>query len=121
MISLFYFEDKNRLQLHKIDKIKSFRYWLSLQEKPIDRQMYMINGSICVDFFIKYERLEQDIEQVCTILDIPFDERSLPEFKKGNRINDFSIPEYYDTKSKNIVKNLYDYEIDYFEYKLQDE
>ena len=82
----------------------------------LDRNKYMINGDICIDFFIKYEDLENGIKHVCDKLDIAFEPENIPNFKSGMRNKQFSLSEFYDPETINIVNQLYEFELNYFEY-----
>jgi len=84
----------------------------------IDRDKYLIDGQVCVDFFLRFETLRRDLMELCRKLDVDFDLSRLPEFKKGFRDPDLPLTEYYDGASEDIVRQLYRWEIDHFGYAL---
>jgi hypothetical protein len=123
-------------------EIRRFRTWLqnfgelahknrlliAAQEMPhylkpielslIDRDKYLIDGEECVDYFIRYEKLSQDIEHACNRLGIQFVAQEIPEFKKGLRHHRIPIQDYFDVQSENLIQELYAWEISKFNYSL---
>jgi hypothetical protein len=99
-------------------EIERFRSWLKNGANPVDRDKYMIDEQACVDYFIRFENLQEDIKEICDRLSIPFDATRIPEFKKGHRNNAIPVKDYYDQETENIVRNLYDWEIKRFGYDL---
>ena len=92
--------------------------WLKLSGPPIDRCCYTINGEICVDFFIRYESLIEDIVKVCNKIGLPSDDVSLPRYKTEFRPLDATVLKMYCGESKRIVEQYYSFEFDYFGYKF---
>ena len=82
----------------------------------LDRNKYLIDGDICIDFFIRYEDLENGIKHVCDKLGIAFEPENIPRLKSGMRNNQFSLSEFYDSETINIVNQLYEFELNYFGY-----
>ena len=82
----------------------------------LDRNKYLINGEICIDFFIRYEDLENGIKHVCDKLGVPFETENIPRLKSGMRNNQLSLNEFYDSETINIVNELYAFELEYFGY-----
>ena len=127
--------------LHR-GEIRRFRTWLqrfgklALENKPLiedvdiahymkpielsllDRDKYLIDGEECVDFFIQYENLHQDIKHVCEKLSIPFEAQRIPKFKRGIRHNNIPVMEYFDKQSQELVHELYAWEISRFCYDI---
>lgn len=64
-------------------------------------EFYLIDGKLCVDFVIRYERLEEDLGTVCERLGLP--RLSLPRLKSGMRTAQRPYQDYYDSTSKDIV------------------
>lgn len=83
---------------------------------PADRDKYIINGEFCLDNFIRYETLGEDIRRICRHIDVPFDLKNLPMFKKGIRDENATIESLYTKKSRDIVERLFDFELQYFGY-----
>lgn len=77
---------------------------------------YFIKGKSCIDFYIRYEFLHEDLRKVCENLNIVFDINKLPKFKTNYRI-DKDYEKFYDEKLKNIVYNKHLIEFKLFNYK----
>lgn len=83
-----------------------------------DRANYVIDGKICMDFFIRYERLTEDVGEVCRRLGIRHNVAELPRLKFQYRTSDVHFSEFYDSKTEAIVAQSYAFELDYFGYRL---
>jgi hypothetical protein len=101
-------------------QIERFRSWIrnggAAGGAMLDRNKYLINGDICIDFFIRYEDLENGIKHVCDTLGIAFEPENIPHFKSGMRNKQLSLNEFYDHETINIVNNLFEFELNYFGY-----
>lgn len=122
LISLFWFN--NRKQGEKtFDHLSAdtiiglFRKWLLTSKINTSRSMYLIDNEVCMDFFIRYEHLQKDIEKVCTILKIDYQEDQLPFLKKSSRVA-IPIASYYDQACIDVVEQIHGFELDYFNYTL---
>lgn len=93
-----------------------FRNWLRRGGSGVDRDKYLINNQVCVDFFIRYEHLQADLQYVCDRLDIPFEPDRLPQLKAGLRPKHTAIDEYYDKETLDLVLDQFRFEIEYFSY-----
>lgn len=100
--------------------IHDFRTWLRKGRSIMDRDKYLIDGEVCMDFFIRQESLQDDIKSVNAMLGIEQDERVLPKFYSGIRSADFSIRDFYDKETEAIVRQLYDWEFERFGYDMPD-
>jgi hypothetical protein len=69
-----------------------------------------------VDFVIRYERLTEDLGEVCRRVGLP--PVALPHLKAGLRDGRHSYAEYYDEASKAIVAKRHANDIRLFEYKF---
>ena len=81
-----------------------------------DRNKYLIDGEICIDYFIRYEDLENGIKHVCDKLEVDFESENIPRLKSGIRNKQLSVNEFYDSETVDIVSELYAFELDYFGY-----
>lgn len=104
--------------INKKYDIPLFRKWICSGGKIKDRDKYIIDHCECVDFFIRYESLIEDIQKVCLILSIPWSPEKLGAFKKGRRLEIIRLPEYYDSKTQKIVADEYEWECKKFGYML---
>jgi hypothetical protein len=96
--------------------VKRFRDWVRLGKGLDDRDKYLIDGQVCVDYFIRYEELHAGIRHVCATLDIPFEPERLPHLKGGFRPANLRLCDYYDAKTSDVVRRQYRFEIEHFGY-----
>lgn len=81
----------------------------------------MIDNKIAVDHVIKFENLMHDLGIVLHELSIPWD-GWLPRAKSEHRPKRKGMQSYrdlYDEERRNIVRRLYEPEIEYFKYKFK--
>ena len=97
-------------------EIERFRNWIRNGGAMLDRDKYLIDGDICIDFFIRYEDLENGIKHVCDKLDVAFELKNIPRLKSGMRSKQFTLSEFYDSETIDIVNKLYEFELNYFGY-----
>ena len=103
------------------DSIARFRSWLRNGGSVIDRDKYLINGEICIDYFVRYEDLEHGIKHVCNVLKIPFEPERIPKLKSGLRDRKIPLRNFYDEQTIQIVMRLYEFEIEKFDYSMPEE
>ncbi len=119
LLSHFYYIIRKEMidpRLLQADDVASFRNWLKSGGRVIDRDKYLIEGRVCLDYFIRYENLQEGIREVCTRLQVPFEPDQVPRLKTGMRNDQIPLKDYYDAQSISIVKDLYSFELDYFGY-----
>lgn len=106
--------------IQKKQVIESFRLWIKNGglELVDDRNKYIIDGQVCVDYFIRYETLHDSINYICDQLSIPFIPSEIPKYKTGVRKHIIPIADYYDEETKEIVFEQFDWEFDHFGYVL---
>lgn len=78
--------------------------------------MYTINDSVVVDFIGRYENLNDDMAQVCSVLNIPFSSNLFPQAKKNNQKYDYR--KWYQDEEFALVEKIFSKEINYFNYKF---
>lgn len=98
--------------------IIEFRSWIERGGAIIDRDGYMIDGEVAVDYFIKQESLADDLEYVNSILGISKYDRRVPNFKSGIRSSKFAIRDFFDSKTEKLVREKYAWEFERFGYDL---
>ncbi|WP_353570311.1 sulfotransferase family 2 domain-containing protein [Candidatus Albibeggiatoa sp. nov. BB20] len=124
MVSMFYFNARKKdIKWDIFDKKQHatiFKNWLFEigKDRAVDRDKYIINGQVCIDYFIRYEAIEEGIEHVCQTLDIPFLPDSIPQLKSQFRQSALELSDYYDYSSIEMVRNLFAFELDYFNYSF---
>lgn len=83
-----------------------------------DRDRYMIDGEVCMDQFICFENLEDDVRSVCEKVDVPYDANRFPNLKSGVRSEQYSTSDHFNAASIDIVKEAFSWEISYFDYQV---
>jgi len=94
---------------------KLFRSFVAGDWKTNDR-FYFDNGEPCVDFVIRYERLADDLAEVCRRVGLPT--VALPHLKSGLRKAGRSYHDYYDEAMKAAVAERHHNDIRVFGYTL---
>jgi hypothetical protein len=97
--------------------IERFRSWLRAGGSVSDQSVFLIDGKCCVDFFIRYEHLHEDIQEACHRIGIEPTVENLPQMKSGIRSKAYKTSDYYDAASIRIVKQRYAFEIERFGYE----
>jgi hypothetical protein len=85
---------------------------------PIDKHIFMIDGAVAVDAFVRFENLHEDIDKVCQKLKLALPIGKLGSYKSGLRKRREHFSEYYDKPSATLVGDAYSWEIDHFKYEL---
>jgi hypothetical protein len=122
MVSAFFHFEKSqnpdKYSMDNLTDIQRFRNWVSDGGKILDRDIYLINGKVAVDYFIRFESLKEDIETVCQKLQLDYDLADLPTLKSEHRDRTIKLKDFYDTPTEKIVRELFKFEIEYFDYDL---
>jgi hypothetical protein len=74
-----------------------------------------MNGTLLVDFVGRFERLQQDFDQVCSVLGI--ETRLLPRLNHGSRHEHYS--QYYSDEMREFVSERYKSDIEYFGFAFE--
>lgn len=82
----------------------------------INYNRYYINGKSCIDYYIRFEYLHEDLEKICKKLNIKYDINKLPKFKNNYR-KDNDYKKYYNEELKQIVYNKHKKEFELFGYE----
>jgi hypothetical protein len=90
-----------------------FRQFAAGEWTTNDR-FYVLDGGLCVDFVMRYERLGDDLAEVCRRVGLP--PLELPHLKSGLRKAERGYAEYYDEASKAIVAERHCNDIRLFGY-----
>jgi hypothetical protein len=90
-----------------------FRSFVDGDWKTNDR-FYLLDGELCVDFVIRYERLTDDLAEVCQRVGLP--PVTLPRLKAGLRKEGRSYRDYYDDASRALVAERHHNDIRLFGY-----
>ncbi|HTS20174.1 MAG TPA: sulfotransferase family 2 domain-containing protein [Casimicrobiaceae bacterium] len=92
-----------------------FREFVNGDWKTNDR-FYVMDGRMCLDFVMRYERLAEDLGELCRRVGLP--EVALPHLKSGLRQGGHRYAEYYDEPSKAIVAERHERDISLFGYEF---
>jgi hypothetical protein len=119
-ISNFYFQRAQRLI--EVDAsapdAAQFEHWLVSVGPKIDRDKYLIDGELCMDYIARYESLASDMERICVRLALPWEPDRLPTFKAGVRPAWAVVEALYSPRSEEIVRKAYAFELDVFGYSF---
>jgi hypothetical protein len=120
-VSAFYFfavKSGQQLAVERKDVVIQFRDWLKKTKGIYDGYSYLINGEFVLDDVIHFETLQDDISRIGKMLEIEFDCARLPAFKSEFRPkNSIPLAEYYDIECIDIVRNRFQFELEYFGYE----
>ena len=131
VVSLFSWEARNKPELkpqknffHKLGvpfdefgaTTERFREFVNGDWKTNDR-FYMIDDELCVDFMIRYERLADDLAEVCRRVGLPT--IVLPRLKAGLREAGHHYSEYYDEISRGVVAGRHANDLRLFGYEFE--
>ena len=100
--------------------IQRFRSWVASGAAIIDRDKYLIDGEVCVDYFIRYEDLENGVRHVSERIGVPFEPERIPRLKSGVREEAIPLGAFYDEATIQIVERLYAFELERFGYQAPD-
>ncbi|HZJ16871.1 MAG TPA: sulfotransferase family 2 domain-containing protein [Chthoniobacteraceae bacterium] len=126
-ISAFHFSQRKRRHGGLFERVRNwfhspkgdlrtqFKQWMRNGGLVIDHDKYLIDGELCLDYFIRYEQLAQGIEHVCKTVGVPFRPDDIPRLKTGTRPAR-EMAEYYDPEAVDLVAARYRWELDYFGY-----
>lgn len=121
LVSRFFFEMKNKsIDVSVLTLTELRRYFDVLVKKqnyPIVGQI-SLNNSIAVDFLIRFEQLQSDLQKVCGKLAIECDITELPTYKADIRDKKISLHDIYTKDLVRYVEEEYAEELDLFGYEF---
>lgn len=79
-------------------------------------RFYVIDDRLCVDFVVRYEKLEDDYLELCKRTGLPT--TAIPHLKGGIRKKERHYTEYYDDDTRDIVAELHKNDIKLFDYSF---
>ena len=84
--------------------------------RPLQNQLdwITINNRVMVDFIGRFERLQQDFNKICDILEI--ERKPLIHLNKSDHEH---YSRYYDDESRQIVEKIFAKDFEYFNYKFE--
>lgn len=93
-----------------------FESWLGSHPLPADTDKYLIDGKCCMDDFIRYESLGDDLERICARMGVPHCTDKVPQLKAGARPENASAAALYTENAREIVRKVYAFELDFLGY-----
>lgn len=120
LVSMFFFrKEKGTLEVEdKGETVDCFRAWISKGVPVPDRRQYLDKGEICMNYFIRYENLANDIKSVCDHLGLPFESYNIPTLKSGIRDQSIEIHDFYSEEIVQMVSKAYEFELKEFGYRF---
>lgn len=111
-------------EINRLDSLPArFARWVETRVASrkilADRNRYVIHGKFCLDFVIRYERLSEGIQHVCERVGIDRDVE-LPHLLAGYRPKKTRLDDYYDAKTRRIVEEVFDFELEHFGYRYEE-
>jgi hypothetical protein len=95
----------------------AFARFLREENWDTNDRFYVIDGKFCVDFVIRYERLGDDLLEVCRRVGLP--QLHLPQLKAGMRSKKHHYSEYYDDAGRDLVAKRHQNDIRLFGYRFE--
>jgi hypothetical protein len=125
LISRFWFMVEPKLRISLLGAgfgatQKEFKKWVMTQEN-LNSRIYLIGGKLAMDYMIRFECLEDDVEKVCSLLGVKKKISELQKFKSGIRPREgmWSLnSDYFDSDSIAHVENHFDWELRRFKYTI---
>jgi hypothetical protein len=99
---------------------REFKKWVMGQEN-LNSRIYLIDDQLAVDFLIRFEFLEDDVEKVCSHLGFRKNVSELQKFKSGIRPSKGiwnQVSDYYDSDSIAHIENRFSWELKRFKYTI---
>ena len=115
LVSGFFFSHRDSdWRVH--DPVPVFREWVQAERFVIDRDKYTIDDELCLDHYIRFERLKQGILEVCRAVDLPYQPGRLPRLKGGFRNTALPLSAFYDADTVDVVRKCFGFELETFGY-----
>ena len=105
-------------RLREDGDVAQFREWVRRGGCIDDTHIYLLDGQVCADVCLRYERLAEDLEALCARLDIPFDPDRLGHHKSEHRDRRFDVRDFYDAETEQRVRQTFAAELERFGYDL---
>lgn len=106
LVSRFFFEKKKKnIDIDNFSSNELRQSFSDLVQNNHFSQLesITINNNIVMDFLIRYENLQQDVETVCSKIGVEFKRQNLPHFKGGIRLKSVKFSDLY---TKDLIEEL---------------
>ena len=115
-VSMFYYANaKKDLTTKSIAELQDLFTHFVATELKSDKKIWTIKDQPCYDKIIRYEHLLNDMEEICNILDIPWDPNRLGNFKGDIRPKNM-YTQLYTAEAKSLVENIHEFEFKLFDF-----
>ena len=115
LVSKFVWESREKLSQPDFPIVDTFREQLLNDAIRGGHGAYIMDGTFCLDDFIRFENLQPDIHRICDRLSLPFDSSRLPRVKAGYR-PDIPLSEFYNKETIDYVQDNYALDLELFGY-----
>lgn len=115
----------NRIWQHVLDGSSCFEEFVLNCSDAVDRSGWKpflynqvdyfknTNGDIAADFIGRFENLEQDFAQLCTLINI--EQKSVPHVNRSKHVN---YQKYYSEQARAVVEKRFAEDLNYFDYQF---
>jgi Sulfotransferase family len=122
LVSLWWFNNARQGRHYEQEEfavvIDDFSAWcVSNLQHAVDRDKYLIDCVVSMNYFIRYECLLDGLEHVCSQIGYPFRPKALGRFKSESRLRPQLSSEYYNAAAITAVEAAFRWEFDYFGYR----
>jgi hypothetical protein len=106
-------------RMRVLDKTLTFDEWCKYRQTHcLNNYRLKLDDEYKIDFYIRYEHLEDDIKKVCEKLNIDFNPNNLPKYKNNIRPKKPYQKYYNNERTKNIVYMKHQKEFEKYNYKF---
>jgi|GEM_PF-2057611 len=108
-----------QLKFHPLWRKKDFTYFIEHLPSIYTNTRYYFepNGNRVADYYLRFENLNKDYQNLCNNLSIPYE--SLPVLKSNVRTSKAHYSTYYTEKTKEIIQSIFAEEIERFGYSFE--
>jgi len=112
LISLFYFTHRD-VACTEFDEQHRERFvrWLAVAKMVDSSTWYKIDGRVCMDFLVRFERLHEDVRAVCLRLGLEWNDLAMPAYKSGIRPVAATVATMYTEQARQLVESRYEVEL----------
>lgn len=122
--SKFWYEVEYRKTIPEPDSnktaiVSSFRQWLHTVVKPaIFSRFYFVDKELIIDYFIRFENIQEDLEQLCAELKLDYNSKNLPFLKKTQKASGLELKDYYGAAEQKLIEKTFPFVLNRFNYSL---
>ncbi len=119
LVSYFYFLRRESFTPQFDERHKDeFARWLTTEKLPSNEPMYKIAGENCMDFLVRFENLQGDLQRVCSHIGVDWKPSELSTYKSGFRPAEATAAKIYTEPARQFVERQYAQELRYLGYSF---